>query len=156
MPPTPRSSSRRHLPPRTRPTRSRLFETSASAWSKTSPRAPPSYFVRAPGARANPPRMQFGVTMFCTDRSMGIVDLARAVEERGFHSLFVPEHSHIPTSRKTPYPLGGDLPDEYRRTVDPFVALGAAATVTSRLRLGTGICLVAQRDPIHTAKEAAT
>ena len=83
--------------------------------------------------------MQFGITMFATDRSMGVVELARAAEERGFDSLFLPEHSHIPATRKTPYPLGGELPEEYKRTVDPFVALGAAAAVTTRLRLGTGI-----------------
>jgi probable F420-dependent oxidoreductase len=98
----------------------------------------------------------YGVTTFVTDQSIGVVDLARAVEERGLDSLFLPEHSHIPISRKTPYPLGGALPEEYKRTVDPFVALSAAAVVTTRLRVGTAICLVAQRDPIHTAKEVAT
>ncbi|MCZ6869799.1 MAG: LLM class F420-dependent oxidoreductase, partial [Gammaproteobacteria bacterium] len=82
--------------------------------------------------------------------------LARAVEERGFDSLFFPEHTHIPTSRKTPFPGGGDLPDYYWRSHDPFVALGAAAAVTTRLRLGTGICLVIERDPITLAKECAS
>ena len=101
--------------------------------------------------------MKIGVTMFATDQAIAPAELARAAEERGFHSLYLPEHTHIPTSRKTPPPTGdAELPDEYRRTLDPFVALGAAAAVTSRLRLGTGVCLVAQRDPIVTAKAAAT
>lgn len=94
--------------------------------------------------------------MFATDRSIGAPELARAAEERGFSSLFLPEHTHIPTSRGTPWPGGGELPDEYRRSVDPLVALAAAATVTTRIRLGTGICLVAQREPIVTAKAVAT
>lgn len=101
--------------------------------------------------------MQFGITVFTTDRSIAIPDLATAAEERGFHSLFVPEHTHIPTSRKTPPPTGhAELAEEYRRTLDPFVALAAASTATSRLRLGTGICLVAQREPLVTAKAIAT
>jgi probable F420-dependent oxidoreductase len=100
--------------------------------------------------------MRLGLTMFCTDRSMGPVEFARAAEERGFDSIWVPEHTHIPISRKTPYPGGGELPDEYRRTLDPFVALAAAATATTRLKLATGVCLVAQRDPIITAKAVAT
>lgn len=100
--------------------------------------------------------MQIGITMFATDRSIGVPELARAAEERGFSSLFLPEHTHIPTSRGTPWPGGGELPDEYRRSVDPLVALAAAATVTDRIRLGTGICLVAQREPIVTAKAVAT
>jgi probable F420-dependent oxidoreductase len=94
--------------------------------------------------------------MFCTDRSMSAVAFARAAEERGFDSIWVPEHTHIPTSRKTPYPGGGELPDEYKRMLDPFVALAAAAGATTKLRLGTGVCLVAQRDPILTAKEVAS
>ncbi|TMK40697.1 MAG: LLM class F420-dependent oxidoreductase [Actinobacteria bacterium] len=77
-------------------------------------------------------------------------------EERHFESLFVPEHTHIPVSRRTPYPPGGELPREYTRTLDPFVALTAAAAATERLRVGTGICLVAQRDPIVTAKAVAS
>lgn len=101
-------------------------------------------------------KMRCGVTMFVTDRSMSAVALARAVEERGLDSLYLPEHTHIPLTRKTPYPGGGELPDEYKRTLDPFVALASAAAVTSRIRLGTGICLVAQRDPIVTAKEVAS
>lgn len=92
--------------------------------------------------------MRCGITHFVIDRGIGIVELARAVEARGFDSLYLPEHTHIPVSRRTPYPAGGELPDEYRRTLDPFVALSAAAAVTSRIRLGTGICLVAQRDPM--------
>jgi probable F420-dependent oxidoreductase len=95
--------------------------------------------------------------MFATDRAMGPAELAQAVEERGFHSLFFPEHTHIPTSRETPAPTGEDeLDDRYRRSLDPFVALTAAATVTERIRVGTGICLVAQRDAIGTAKAVAT
>ncbi len=94
--------------------------------------------------------------MFLTDRSMGPVALARAAEERGLSSLYVPEHTHIPVSRRTPAPAGAPLAEEYRRTLDPFVALTAAAVTTTRLRVGTGICLVAQRDPIVTAKEVAS
>ncbi len=101
--------------------------------------------------------MRIGVTMFPTDRSMRPADLAREAEDRGFHSLYFPEHTHIPVSRRTPPPTGEpELPEEYKRTLDPFVALGAAASVTSRMLLGTGICLVAQRDPIVTAKAVAT
>jgi len=101
--------------------------------------------------------MKLGITMFATDQAMNVVDLARAAEERGFSSLYLPEHTHIPTSRVTPPPTGdAQLPEEYRRTLDPFVALGAAAAVTSKIELGTGICLVAQRDPILLAKESAT
>jgi len=101
--------------------------------------------------------MQLGITMFTTDGVIGPVELAREVEARGFNSLYVPEHTHIPTSRKTPAPTGDtELAEEYKRTLDPFVALGAAAAVTSRIKLGTGVCLVAQRDPIITAKAVAT
>jgi probable F420-dependent oxidoreductase len=100
--------------------------------------------------------MKFGVSIFPTRYSIGPAELARAVEERGFESLFVPEHTHIPTSRRSPWPGGGDLPDEYRETLDPFLALTAAAAATERLLLGTGICLVVERDPITTAKEVAT
>jgi len=101
-------------------------------------------------------RARFGITMFPTDYSIQPVELARAVEERGLDSLFFPEHTHIPVSRKTPFPGGGDLPKQYSHTHDPFVALGACAAVTKRIRLGTGICLVIQRDPITLAKEIAT
>ncbi len=101
--------------------------------------------------------MKFGVTMFMTDQTIGPVELARELESRGFHSFYIPEHTHIPTSRRTP-PATGDaeLPEEYKRTLDPFVALALAAAVTERLIVGTGICLVAQRDPIVTAKAVAT
>lgn len=101
-------------------------------------------------------RPNFGVTMFPTDYAIQPVALARAVEERGLDSLFFPEHTHIPASRATPFPGGGDLPKMYWHTHDPFVALGACAAVTSRIRLGTGICLVIERDPITLAKEAAS
>jgi probable F420-dependent oxidoreductase len=94
--------------------------------------------------------------MFPTDKSIGIVELARACEERGFGSLYVPEHTHIPASRETPAPAGEPLGEEYYRSLDPFVALTAAATVAPSLRVGTGIALVAQRDPIVTAKEVAS
>ena len=101
--------------------------------------------------------MHIGVTMFATDRAIGPADLAREAEARGFHSLYFPEHTHIPVSRKTPPPTGDpELPEEYKRTLDPFVALGAAASATSSILLGTGICLVAQRDPIQTAKSVAS
>src|SRR5205085_1071678 len=105
---------------------------------------------------ARVPPMDIGVTIFLTDKSIGVVELARALEERGFESLFVPEHTHIPTSRRTPYPAGEPLPDEYRRTFDPFVALTAAAAATERIKLGTGICLVAQHHPINAAKATAS
>jgi probable F420-dependent oxidoreductase len=99
---------------------------------------------------------RFGVTMFPTDYAIQPAELARAVEERGLDSLFFPEHTHIPTSRRTPFPAGGDLPKEYSHTHDPFVALGAAAAVTKRIRLGTGICLIPQHDPIVLAKSVAS
>lgn len=101
-------------------------------------------------------RPRFGVTMFPTDYAMDPVSLARAVEERGLDSLFFPEHTHIPASRETPFPGGGELPREYSHTHDPFVALGACAAVTERIRLGTGVCLVIERDPIQLAKEIAS
>ncbi len=99
---------------------------------------------------------KFGVTIFPTDYSIQPVELAKAVEERGLDSLFFPEHTHIPVSRATPFPGGGDLPQMYWHTHDPFVALGACAAVTERIRLGTGICLVIERDPITLAKEVAS
>ena len=98
----------------------------------------------------------FGVSMFPTDYAIQPIELAKAVEERGLESLFFPEHTHIPTSRKTPFPGGTELPKEYWHTHDPFVALGAAAAVTKTLRLGTGVCLVIERDPITLAKEVAS
>jgi probable F420-dependent oxidoreductase len=100
--------------------------------------------------------MQFGVTMFPADYAMNVVELGRAVEERGLESLFLPEHTHIPVQRVTPWVGGGDIPREYARTLDPFVALAAVASVTTTLKLGTGICLVIQRDPITLAKEVAS
>jgi probable F420-dependent oxidoreductase len=101
--------------------------------------------------------MRYGVTMFMTDQTMPPVELARAIEERGLHSLYVPEHTHIPTSRKTPPPTGdAELRDEYKRTLDPLVALAMCAAATERLIVGTGVCLVAQREPIVTAKAIAT
>jgi len=98
----------------------------------------------------------FGVMMFATDYAIQPVDLARAVEERGLDSLFFPEHTHIPTSRRSPWPGGGELPMEYSHTHDLFVALTAAAAVTKRIKLGSGICLVIERDPIVLAKEVAS
>lgn len=103
--------------------------------------------------------MDVGVYTFSTDRDMPPGDFAVEVEERGFARLMFPEHSHIPTSRRTPYPDtygGGVLPDFYQRTYDPFVALSFAAAATTQLRIGTGICLVALRDPVQTAKEVAS
>jgi probable F420-dependent oxidoreductase len=100
--------------------------------------------------------VKFGITMFPTDKSIGIIELATACEERGFGSLYVPEHTHIPASRATPAPAGEPLGEEYYRSLDPFVALTAAATVAPSLTVGTGIALVAQRDPIVTAKEVAS
>ncbi len=100
--------------------------------------------------------MHHGVMMFVTDYSMGPSELAVAAEERGFESLWLPEHSHIPASRRSPWPGGPELPKMYYDTMDPFVALGAAAAVTDTIKLATGICLVVQRDPIQTAKEVAT
>jgi probable F420-dependent oxidoreductase len=100
--------------------------------------------------------MRIGGQMFFTDYSMSPTELARALEERGFDSLWVPEHSHIPLTRKSPFPSGGDLPKKYYDVMDPFVVLSAAAAVTKTLLLGTGICLIAQRDPIQTAKQVAS
>lgn len=98
----------------------------------------------------------FGVFIFATDYSIGPVDFSLAAEARGFESVFLPEHTHIPASRVTPWPGGADLPREYWHTHDPFIALGAAAAVTKTIKLGTGISLVTERDPIVLAKEAAT
>ena len=100
--------------------------------------------------------VHFGVAFFPTDYSIQPIPLARALEERGLDSLYVTEHTHIPTSRKTPWPGGSDLPKEYWHTHDPLITLTAAAAVTERLRLGTGICLVVERDPIQLAKEVAS
>jgi probable F420-dependent oxidoreductase len=100
--------------------------------------------------------MKYGVVMFPTDYSIDPASLGKAVEERGFDSLFFPEHTHIPTSRRTPWPGGAPLPKEYSHTYDPFLALTAVAMVTKKLLLGTGICLVMERDPITLAKEIAS
>jgi len=100
--------------------------------------------------------MKIGAAMFFTDYSMTPAELARALEARGFESVWSPEHSHIPLSRQTPFPQGGDLPKAYYDVMDPFVSLTAAASVTTSLRVGTGVCLVAQRDPIQTAKLVAS
>ncbi len=94
--------------------------------------------------------------MFPTDLAIAPGRLAKEAEDRGFGSLFFPEHTHIPVARSTPYPMGGDLPEEYKRALDPFVALTAAAAATTTIGVGTGICLVAQRDPIVLAKEVAS
>ncbi|MEU9982289.1 LLM class F420-dependent oxidoreductase [Streptomyces sp. NPDC050856] len=100
--------------------------------------------------------MRIATTIFLTDRTITPVRLARELEQRGFAGLYLPEHTHIPIERTSPYPAGGDLPPEYGRTLDPFIALGQAAAVTERLTLGTGITLVAQHDPIDLAKQVAT
>ena len=100
--------------------------------------------------------MRFGVLTFVTDEGIGPAELGAELEQRGFHSLFLAEHSHIPVDTKTPYPAGGPIPPKYYRTLDPFLALTAAAVATDTLILGTGIALVPQRDPILTAKEVAS
>ncbi|MFB6946974.1 LLM class F420-dependent oxidoreductase [Streptomyces sp. NPDC056237] len=100
--------------------------------------------------------MRIATTIFLTDETITPLRLARELEQRGFAGLYLPEHTHIPVSRDTPYPAGGELPPEYGRTLDPFVALAQAAAVTERLALGTGITLVAQHDPIDLAKRIAT
>src|SRR6059036_1301827 len=100
--------------------------------------------------------MDIGVFIFPTEYSILVDDLARALEERGFESLFVPEQTHIPVSRRSPFPGGGELPKRYAHTNDPFVALSSAADVTKRLMLGTGIALIPERDPIVTAKCVAS
>jgi probable F420-dependent oxidoreductase len=100
--------------------------------------------------------MKFGISTFVNDDTIDAVSLARAIEERGFDSLVIAEHTHIPASRESPYPQGGELPSIYYRTLDPFVTLAAAAAVTSKIELVTGIALLIQRDPIITAKEAAS
>jgi len=100
--------------------------------------------------------MKYGIAMFPTDYAIPIDELARELEARAFESVWLPEHTHIPASRKSPWPGGPNLPREYWHTLDPFVALGAAAVVTKTLKLGTGICLVIERDPILLAKEVAS
>jgi probable F420-dependent oxidoreductase len=100
--------------------------------------------------------MKFGISTFVTDEGIAPGALARAIEERGFDSLFIAEHTHIPLSRKSPWPRGGELPRRYYRTLDPFVTLTAAAAATKHLLLGTGVALVVERDPIITAKDVAS
>jgi probable F420-dependent oxidoreductase len=100
--------------------------------------------------------LAFGASMFFTDYSMTPGDLGQALEARGFESVWAPEHSHIPLSRKAPFPGGGDVPKKYYDAMDPFVTLTAAAMATKKLKIGTGVCLVAQRDPIQTAKLVAS
>lgn len=100
--------------------------------------------------------VELGATIFLTDRSIDPIELAREVEDRGYSSLWLPEHTHIPTSRRTPAPMGEPIAEEYLRCLDPYVTLGMIGAVTETLRLGTGISLLAQRDPIVTAKEVAT
>jgi probable F420-dependent oxidoreductase len=100
--------------------------------------------------------VEFGIGCFATHDGVQPGALARIVEQRGHESLFFPEHTHIPASRETPYPAGGELPRKYSHTYDLFVALACAAEATSHLRIGSGICLVIERDPITTAKEVAS
>jgi probable F420-dependent oxidoreductase len=100
--------------------------------------------------------VDYGLAIFATDYSVDPATFARIAEERGFESVFFPEHTHIPVSRDTPYPSGGELPQQYWRTHDLFVALAAAAAATERVKIGSGICLVVERDPIITAKEVAS
>jgi len=100
--------------------------------------------------------VKFGVAIFPTDYAISMSELAPAAEQLGFESLWVAEHSHIPASRQSPYPAGGELPKHYFHTMDPFLALTAAALASRTIRVATGICLLIERDPIHTAKEAAS
>ena len=100
--------------------------------------------------------MDFGVSYFPTDESIEPAEMAQLCEQRGFESMFVTDHTHIPASRETPYPAGGDLPPEYARIHDPFVALATAAQATETIKLGTAVCLLVERDPIVTAKQAAS
>ena len=100
--------------------------------------------------------MHVGITIFPTDYSIGPADVAREVEARGFESLWLPEHTHIPVQLTSPWPGGPEIPKPYYDVYEPFISLAAAATVTSRIKLATGICLVVQRDPIQTAKDVAT
>ena len=100
--------------------------------------------------------MKFGVAVFPTDYAISMAELAPAAEDLGFESLWVAEHSHIPTSRQSPWPGGAELPKQYWHTLDPFIALTVAATASRTIKVATGICLLIQRDPIHTAKETAS
>jgi probable F420-dependent oxidoreductase len=100
--------------------------------------------------------MKFGIVLFPADFGISVLEVGPAVEQRGFESLFFPEHTHIPARRVSPFPRGGELPDYYSHLLDPFVALTAVAATTRHLRVGTGVCLVVERDPIVTAKEVAS
>ncbi|MGB1880014.1 MAG: LLM class F420-dependent oxidoreductase [Gammaproteobacteria bacterium] len=100
--------------------------------------------------------MKFGTMLYSTDYAMRPDEFALACEERGFESVWLPEHTHIPASRRTPFPGGGDLPQDYWHILDPFLALTAAAAVTKTIKLATGVCLITERDPIVLAKEVAT
>ncbi len=100
--------------------------------------------------------MKFGVYTFPTDYSISPAEVAKALEERGFESVFFPEHTHIPASRTSPFPGGGELPKEYSHCLDPFVSMTAAATATKKLKVGTGVCLVIEHDPITLAKQVAS
>jgi probable F420-dependent oxidoreductase len=100
--------------------------------------------------------MLYGVSVFATDYAIRPDELGRELEARGFESLWLPEHTHIPASRRSPWPGGPNLPQEYWHTYDPFIALMAAAMATTKLRVATGICLIVERDPITTAKEVAS
>jgi len=122
----------------------------------------PRAMVEAPqasytdGKRQREDTMHFGASIFFTDSSITPAELGRALEERGFESVWAAEHSHIPLSRKSPWGGGGDLPKQYYDVMDPFVTLTAAACATKTLRIGTGVCLVNQRDPIQLAKLVAS
>src|SRR5690349_11476077 len=128
-------------------TRRRLPRTGTPRRHPQSPGIPANLVTHSQEAT-----MDFGASMFFTDYSMTPAALARALEERGFESVWAPEHSHIPLSRESPFPGGGDVPKRYYDVMDPFVTLTAAAMATTKLKVATGICLVVQRDPIQTAK----
>ncbi len=115
-----------------------------------------SFTVASNRLRYGEQPMNFGVAIFPTEEVQPPDELARMAEQRGFESLLFPEHTHIPASRQTPYPAGGELPPEYSRTYDPFVAADGRRRRHERLKVGTGICLVVERDPIITAKEVAS
>jgi alkanesulfonate monooxygenase SsuD/methylene tetrahydromethanopterin reductase-like flavin-dependent oxidoreductase (luciferase family) len=112
--------------------------------------------VREGGASRTGVAVRYGVHIFITAESITATEACRTAEELGLDSFWLPEHTHIPAGRATDYPLGGDLPEEYRRCFDPLVGLSLAASVTTRIRLGTGIMLAAQHDPITTAKAIAS
>ena len=134
------------------------IEVRATLTGAPRPRSPMTGRATQLGFSSSPrrPDMHFGAAMFFTDYSMAPGELGRALEERGFESLWAPEHSHIPVSRASPFPNGGDLPKQYYDVMDPFVTLTAAAAATQTLKVGTGVCLVQQRDPIQTAKLVAS